>query len=194
MFKSGGFGWRAAAPLTAVLSLGLASSPLNAADAAMPRMIEEVLVSAQKVKQSSQDVPISLTAVSGEFMKSVGAVKLQDLAPYIPNVRFSSDTDPALTQINIRGFGSNPLNAAFESSVGFVQDEVFYNRPSYFSEAMFDIARVEVLRGPIKLSRSRPKHYHPAPVLGQDSDAVLAEVLRLDEQEVARLRTAGVIV
>lgn len=47
---------------------------------------------------------------------------------------------------------------------------------------------------PIKLSRSRPKHYHPAPVLGQDSDAVLAEVLRLDEQEVARLRTAGVIV
>ena len=148
MFKSGGFGWRAAAPLTAVLSLGLASSPLNAADVAMPRMIEEVLVSAQKVKQSSQDVPISLTAVSGEFMKSVGAVKLQDLAPYIPNVRFSSDTDPALTQINIRGFGSNPLNAAFESSVGFVQDEVFYNRPSYFSEAMFDIARVEVLRGP----------------------------------------------
>ncbi len=47
---------------------------------------------------------------------------------------------------------------------------------------------------PIKLSRSRPEHYHPAPVLGQDSDAVLTEVLRLDEQEVARLRTAGVIV
>ena len=138
MFKSGGFGWRAAAPLTAVLSLGLASSPLNAADAAMPRMIEEVLVSAQKVKQSSQDVPISLTAVSGEFMKSVGAVKLQDLAPYIPNVRFSSDTDPALTQINIRGFGSNPLNAAFESSVGFVQDEVFYNCLLYTSPSPRD--------------------------------------------------------
>ncbi len=112
------------------------------------RMLEEVIVSAQKIEQSSQDVPISLTAVSGEFMKEVGAVSLQDLAPYMPNVRFSSDTDPALTQINIRGFGSNPLNAAFESSVGFVQDEVFYNRPSYFSEAMFDIARIEVLRGP----------------------------------------------
>ena len=112
------------------------------------RVLEEVIVSAQKVEQSSQDVPISLTAVSGEFMKEVGAVNLQDLAPYMPNVRFSSDTDPALTQVNIRGFGSNPLNAAFESSVGFVQDEVFYNRPSYFSEAMFDIARIEVLRGP----------------------------------------------
>jgi iron complex outermembrane receptor protein len=112
------------------------------------RMLEEVLVSAQKVTQSSQDVPISLTAVSGDFMREVGAIGLQDIAPYIPNVRFSSDTDPALAQINIRGFGSNPLNAAFDSSVGFVQDEIFFNRPSYYNEAIFDIASVEVLRGP----------------------------------------------
>ncbi|MBU1833488.1 MAG: Plug domain-containing protein, partial [Gammaproteobacteria bacterium] len=107
------------------------------------RILEEVVVSAQKVEQSSQDVPISLTAVSGDFMREVGATGLQDIAPYIPNVRFSSDTDPALAQINIRGFGSNPLNSAFDSSVGFVQDEIFFNRPSYYNEAMFDIARVE---------------------------------------------------
>ncbi len=112
------------------------------------RILEEVVVSAQKVDQSSQDVPISLTTVSGDFMREVGATGLQDIAPYIPNVRFSSDTDPALAQINIRGFGSNPLNSAFDSSVGFVQDDIFFNRPSYYNEAMFDIARVEVLRGP----------------------------------------------
>lgn len=119
-----------------------------AAETGERRMLEEVLVSAQKVTQSSQDVPISLTAVSGDFMREVGAVGLQDIAPYIPNVRFSSDTDPALAQINIRGFGSNPLNSAFDSSVGFVQDEIFFNRPSYYNEAIFDIASVEVLRGP----------------------------------------------
>lgn len=130
---------------SALILSGLAATG-HAADER--RVLEEVIVSAQKVEQSSQDVPISLTAVSGEFMKEVGAVNLQELAPYMPNVRFSSDTDPALAQVNIRGLGSNPLNAAFESSVGFVQDEVFYNRPSYFSEAMFDIARIEVLRGP----------------------------------------------
>jgi outer membrane receptor protein involved in Fe transport len=119
-----------------------------AAETGERRMLEEVLVSAQKVTQSSQDVPISLTAVSGDFMREVGAIGLQDIAPYIPNVRFSSDTDPALAQINIRGFGSNPLNSAFDSSVGFVQDEIFFNRPSYYNEAIFDIASVEVLRGP----------------------------------------------
>lgn len=124
------------------------TTSVQSTDSSNRRMLEEVVVSAQKVNQSSQDVPISLTAVSGDFMREVGATGLQDIAPYIPNVRFSSDTDPALAQINIRGFGSNPLNSAFDSSVGFVQDEIFFNRPSYYNEAMFDIARVEVLRGP----------------------------------------------
>ena len=46
---------------------------------------------------------------------------------------------------------------------------------------------------PVKLSRSRSEHYRPAPLLGQDSNAVLTEILQLDEQEVARLQAAGVI-
>lgn len=128
--------------------LGVLLSPVSTALADTPRALEEVLVTAQKTTQSAQDVPISLTTLDGETMRNIGAVGLADMAPYMPNVRFSSETDPALTQINIRGFGSNPLNAAFESSVGFVQDEIFFGRPSYFVEAMFDVDRVEVLRGP----------------------------------------------
>ncbi len=112
------------------------------------RVLEEVVVTAQKTAQSSQDVPISLSAIGGEFMQEVGASGLQDIAAYIPNLQFSSDDDPALAQINIRGFGSNPLNAAFESSVGFVLDEVYLGRSTYYSDGMFDIDRVEVLRGP----------------------------------------------
>ncbi|WP_295872711.1 TonB-dependent receptor [uncultured Zhongshania sp.] len=142
--------WCALGLASCVAQTSLAADAVSGqnAESSGRRMLEEVVVSAQKVEQSSQDVPISLTAVSGDFMREVGATGLQDIAPYIPNVRFSSDTDPALAQINIRGFGSNPLNSAFDSSVGFVQDEVFFNRPSYYNEAMFDIARVEVLRGP----------------------------------------------
>ena len=142
--------WFALGLVGCVAQTSLAADAVSGqnAESSGRRMLEEVVVSAQKVEQSSQDVPISLTAVSGDFMREVGATGLQDIAPYIPNVRFSSDTDPALAQINIRGFGSNPLNSAFDSSVGFVQDEVFFNRPSYYNEAMFDIARVEVLRGP----------------------------------------------
>ena len=51
-------------------------------------------------------------------------------------------------QVFIRGFGTNAFNPSFESSVGFVQDELYFGRPGYFTEAMFDVDRVEVLRGP----------------------------------------------
>lgn len=144
--KQNGLGAALSAKWLAAVSLSVLSATSVAQQS--NRTLEEVIVSAQKIEQSSQDVPISLTAISGEQMRELGGTGLQEIAPYIPNVRFSSDTDPALAQINIRGFGSNPLNAAFESSVGFVQDEVFFARPSYYNEAIFDIARVEVLRGP----------------------------------------------
>jgi len=133
------------AALLAALTIAAAAAR---AEEVPRREIEEIVVTAQKTEQSAQDVPISISTIDGEFMKDVGATNMQDLAPYIPNLTFSSDTDPALAQINIRGFGTNPLNAAFESSVGFAQDDLFFGRPSYVADAMFDIERIEVLRGP----------------------------------------------
>src|SRR3546814_367039 len=97
---------------------------------------------------SSDLVPMSITAVTGDFMRDVGANTIADVSAYIPNVKFSSDTDPALGQINIRGFGTSPLNSGFESSVGFVEDDLFLARSPYITDGMFDIDRVEVLRGP----------------------------------------------
>ena len=134
---------RAAIGLIAVLLLGVAAQ-----EDPERREVEEITVTAQKIEQSLQDVPISVTAISGDLMRELGANNLPSIAGYTPNVRFSSDTDPALAQVNIRGFGSSPLNSSFESSVGFVQDELFFARPTYFTEAIFDIDHVEVLRGP----------------------------------------------
>lgn len=111
------------------------------------RVIEEVIITAQKTEQSIQDVPISVTAIDGEFMQSAGIADLKELSVYVPNVRMD-DNDPGSPQIFIRGFGTNTFNPSFESSVGLVQDEVFFGRAGYFTEAMFDIGRVEVLRGP----------------------------------------------
>jgi iron complex outermembrane receptor protein len=126
-----------------------AAPPSGDAPAAAPqRQVEEIIVTAQKTRQSLQEVPISISAVTGSTMRELGANNIQAIAAYTPNVKFSSDTDPALAQVSIRGFGSSPLNSSFESSVGFVEDDLFFGRPTYFTEAIFDIARVEVLRGP----------------------------------------------
>lgn len=114
---------------------------------AEPRVIEEVIITAQKTAQSLQDVPISVTAVDGEFMQDAAIGDLQELSVFVPNVRMD-DNDPGSPQIFIRGFGTNTFNPSFESSVGLVQDELFLGRAAYFTESMFDVGRVEVLRGP----------------------------------------------
>ena len=112
-----------------------------------PHKLEEVVVTAQKTKQSLRKVPISVTALGGEFIKQTGSASLADASLYIPNVRVEAH-DYGSPQVFIRGFGTNAFNPSFESSVAFVQDEIYFGRPGYFTEAMFDIDRVEVLRGP----------------------------------------------
>ncbi len=128
-----------------LLILCTAISP--AAWAESPRVLEEVLVTAQKSQQSLQDVPISISALSGDFMQDNAIGDLVAVSAYVPNVRVEF-TSPSSPQVFIRGFGTNSFNPSFEPAVGLVQDEIFYGRPSYFSESMYDLARVEVLRGP----------------------------------------------
>lgn len=111
------------------------------------RQIDEVVVTAQKTTQTLQEVPVSVTAINAEFIKDTGSASLADLSLYIPNVRIDAD-DLGSPQVFIRGFGTNAFNPSFESSVGLVQDEIYFGRAGYFTEALFDIERVEVLRGP----------------------------------------------
>lgn len=126
------------------LALALLCSP---ALGQQPRVIEEVVVTAQKTTQSLQDVPISVSALSGEFMQDNAIGDLVEVSTYVPNVRVEF-TSPSSPQVFIRGFGTNTFNPSFEPAVGLVQDEIFFGRGTYFTESMFDLERVEVLRGP----------------------------------------------
>jgi len=112
-----------------------------------PAQFEEIVVTAQKVKQPLRRVPLSVTALGGDFIADTGAADLADVSLYVPNCRVDAD-DPGSPQVFIRGFGTNAFNPSFEASVALVQDELYFGRPGYFTEAMFDIDRVEVLRGP----------------------------------------------
>lgn len=111
------------------------------------RHVETITITAQKTQQSLEDVPISVTALGGDFIRDTGAADLAHVAAYVPNVRIDAD-DLGSPQMFIRGFGTNSFNPSFEGSVGFVQDDVYFGRPGYFTESMYDVQRVEVLRGP----------------------------------------------
>ncbi|MEK6806189.1 MAG: TonB-dependent receptor [Pseudomonadota bacterium] len=132
-------------------TIAVEAAPAAAVESPSPepqaRQIQEVTVTAQKTEQSLQEVPISITALGGEFIQDTGASGLADVSLYVPNARIDAD-DPGSPQVFIRGFGTNSFNPSFESSVGLVQDEIYFGRPGYFTEALFDIDRVEILRGP----------------------------------------------
>ncbi len=129
--------------LLCLLISGISTASL----AASPRIIEEVIVTANKKAESAQDVPLSISVISADFIQESGIADVSEITRYIPNVTF--DASLALyTTITIRGFGTPPLGVGFEPSIGLVIDDVPYGRSTFAQDAVFDIDRLEVLRGP----------------------------------------------
>src|SRR5688500_226587 len=74
------------------------------ADDGPPRTVEEILVTAQKKEEVIQEVPISMAAFTGEFLKQTGVTTFHELIRFTPNVHFAEES-PCCAPIFIRGFG-----------------------------------------------------------------------------------------
>lgn len=109
--------------------------------------LEEVVVTAQKRAEDVQDVPISITTMSGDFMEDSGIDTLQDMSFYTPNLTLSKSSQVANNRIIMRGVGSVGNNA-IEPSVAVFIDGVYYPRPASVVGSLTDLEMVEVLRGP----------------------------------------------
>lgn len=107
--------------------------------------LEEVVVTAQKREQSLQDVPISITAIGGERIQDAAINSFNDLDNYVPNFQVSENA--IATSITMRGI-SVGANQSFEQSVGTFVDGVYLGRMRQIRLGFFDLAQVEVLRGP----------------------------------------------
>jgi len=109
-------------------------------------LLDEIIITAQKREQSLQDVGVSVTAFTGEQLKELGHTMSQNLVAQIPGVEsFSLGSGNTFT---IRGVGQNDYTANQEAPVSVYVDETYV--ASNFSSrfAIFDIERVEILRGP----------------------------------------------
>ncbi len=110
-----------------------------------PRQLDEVVVTAQKRSQNIKEVPISVSTISGDDLKDLNVENMNDLSKVTPNLKISADG--VYNVISIRGLGSG-VNGGFDQSVGIFIDDVYYSSPQRLIAAMFDIERIEVLRGP----------------------------------------------
>jgi len=109
------------------------------------QQLEEVVVTAQKRTESLQDVPISVTAISGKQVEEASIRSFGELGAYVPN--FSVTENAVNTIISMRGI-SVGANQSFEQSVGIFVDGVPYGRSRQARLGLFDLEQVEVLRGP----------------------------------------------
>jgi iron complex outermembrane receptor protein len=113
------------------------------------RLTEGLVVTARRVEEAAQDVPIPLSVVNGNLVENAGAFNVNRLKELIPTVQFYS-TNPRNSAINIRGLGApfGLTNDGLEPGVGLYIDGVFYARPASATLDFLDVERIEVLRGP----------------------------------------------
>ncbi|MDH3533779.1 MAG: TonB-dependent receptor [Gammaproteobacteria bacterium] len=124
-----------------------AISPFSAVQAQQSDapVLEEITVTAAYREQGLQDVPISISAVTGDMMAQTAVQKAEDIQFLVPN--FTLTETGIGTNAFIRGIGSG-INQAFEQSVGTYVDGVHFGRAQQWRSPFLDIERVEVLRGP----------------------------------------------
>lgn len=113
---------------------------------AAAQLIDDIVVTAQKREQDAQDVPVSISAFSGEAMERLGFQVPQSVAQQVPNVLFGEDG--GLPQFNIRGVQLYDFGSGNEPPVGVYVDEIYMGTLGGHISELLDVERVEVLKGP----------------------------------------------
>jgi iron complex outermembrane receptor protein len=139
--------------LGSAVALIVAASPSAPAQNAPARgegQLEEITVTAQRREQSLQSVPISITAITAADMEARQIVNTYDVAEFVPNLHVFNNAGSLGTAnaYYIRGIGNPESIATTDVPVGTYIDDVYVPRQQSANLALFDIERVEVLRGP----------------------------------------------
>ncbi|WP_321396355.1 TonB-dependent receptor [Emcibacter sp.] len=111
--------------------------------------LEEITVTARRRSESLQSVPVAVTAFSGDSLDKIGAQDITYLSQTVPNttLEVSRGTNTTITAF-MRGVGQQDPVAGFEAGVGLYIDDVYLNRPQGAVLEIYDVERIEVLRGP----------------------------------------------
>jgi iron complex outermembrane receptor protein len=127
----------------------LGTSPVASAQASEAAPIEEIVTTARRREETLQEVPLAITVMSGDDLERIGAADIIAVGQSSPNVTLevSRGTNTTLTAF-IRGVGQQDPVAGFESGVGLYVDDVYFNRPHAAVLDLYEVERIEVLRGP----------------------------------------------
>ncbi len=125
----------------------LAIAPCAHAQSEAAPQDDEIVVTARLRAETVQDAPVSVNVATQETLDRVGATSLLDLPRAVPGVIIQKVPNSSQAGVTLRGLGSSPGAASFESSVGLFVNGAYVPRTRDFAAALFDIQRVEVVRG-----------------------------------------------
>jgi len=134
------FAMCATTPATAQVGSGAAQ--------AEPASALDIVVTAQRREERLIDVPIAVTALSGDTLANNQVRGIDTLQQLVPSLTFTQSTNDLNNNVRIRGVGTALFNVGLESSVSFVVDGVVLSRQGQGFQDLIDIERIEVLRGP----------------------------------------------
>lgn len=138
----------AAILLGAFTSLVPAATLLFSASVAAAPAIEEVIVTAQRRSESTQDIPVAITGLTGDSIEKFGVESTNDVGAQVPNMQVSGPYGEVQPIFSIRGVSMSDYNSNQASPIGVYVDEAY--QPAVYSHGanFFDLERLEVLRGP----------------------------------------------
>ena len=124
-----------------------AAAPAEAPAEASDLKLGSIVVTAQRREESAQDVPMAIQAFSEDTLNQLQINSVEDLQTVVPGFTVSQSYQGVPTY-TLRGIGFNTINLSATSTVGTYVDEVAYPYPFMNSGPVFDVSRVEVLKGP----------------------------------------------
>ena len=136
------------------LALGLLGAASGLVGLAGPALAQdsgddEIVVTATRREQALQDVPMAVSAINADQLDAQNITSTQDLQRVAPSLQIaSSNSETGGSTLRIRGVGTTGNNIGLEGAVGVFIDGVYRQRAGLALNNLFDIARVEVLRGP----------------------------------------------
>ncbi|WP_159978776.1 MULTISPECIES: TonB-dependent receptor [unclassified Novosphingobium] len=139
-----------------VLGIAVSAAPAIAQDAqddsaqqsAQTGGLNDIIVTARKRQETAQDVPVAVTAISAEQIANRDVTSVEKITAIAPQFSVGRASNGSGAQLTLRGIGSSSTSIGIEQSVAVVVDGAYYGQGRVIQEGFFDLARVEVLKGP----------------------------------------------
>lgn len=132
--------------LLAGCGLAAIATPASAQGAPSEYEAPAIIVTAQNRAEDVQDVPIAMNVIGAEELRKAGVTDFREIDRIAPSVNITQDSN--YTRVTVRGVGTNSNDEAQDQSIAINIDGEYLNRPNVLNISLFDIERVEVLRGP----------------------------------------------